>query len=82
MALQIEPKLPQDNRRGEHSPELEALWGSKILRIGWPPELDLSGGGLAIEYENADGQRRTLLLAFSELGLWVEKQERARRWLA
>lgn len=54
-------------------PEFERLSGATILRIGRPLELDVEGGGLAIEFCQQGSDRVELLvLAFNELGFWLE----------
>ena len=65
----IEPRLPRYDGLGEYSPELAALAGATIVRIGCSPKA--KGGGLIIEYRRG-GACHYLTLGFSELGLWVE----------
>jgi hypothetical protein len=69
------PRLPDrrdPSRRGDPFPP--DLIGATVVGFGAaPPECDLEGGGLIIDYMpkgKADPKR--LVLAFNELGMWVE----------
>jgi len=59
-----------------HSPRgkeevFRRLAGAKIVRIGSTAEKGIEGGGLILDYE-LDGRIYRLVLAFTELGMWVE----------
>jgi len=60
--------------RGELVPS--DLIGATILAIGAPTgeEEKPEGGGLLIDYAVAgNGERKRIILAFNELGMWIEK---------
>jgi hypothetical protein len=70
------PRLPDcidSARKGDAFPS--DIIGATILRFGAaPPDCDLEGGGLIIDYVpegQADAKR--LALAFNELGMWVAR---------
>jgi hypothetical protein len=72
MALQIEPELPSFFGDGDYSPELAALAGATILRIGSPKDNAERPCTLAIEFRRAGKDRsEVVMLRFNDLGLWV-----------
>ena len=76
MPVRIEQRLPS-YYGPKDAPELGPLVGSTIVAIGAPvgPKRALEGGGLGIEYRRPGSDRtELLLLAFNELGIWVENR--------
>ena len=72
--LRIEPRLPTHAGAGDHSPEFAGLFGATIVRIGSlvDSKQRVDGNRLGIEYRwPGDDETRTLVLGFSEIGLWV-----------
>jgi hypothetical protein len=72
----IIPRLPDWRDSFERgNPFPPDLIGATIVAFGAaPPEFDLEGGGLIIDYvpqHEADPKR--LVLAFNELGMWIER---------
>jgi hypothetical protein len=69
------PRLPDrlDPRRGDVVPP--DLIGATIVAFGAAaPECDLEGGGLIIDYVPAgEAIPKRIVLAFTELGMWVER---------
>lgn len=66
-------KLPDIYRRRDGLPD--GLRGARIVDIGTPRDPSLvEGGGLVIDYcpEGSKTTRR-VVLAFNELGMWVEE---------
>jgi hypothetical protein len=53
-------------------PDLRPLIGATVLALGKPEGVQLDGGGLAIRYQRTGCAPETILLAFNELGFWVE----------
>lgn len=47
------------------------LRGARIVQIGGAAEHGVDGGGLIIDYIS-DGDKRRVVFAFNELGMWVE----------
>jgi hypothetical protein len=65
------PSLASPYRQPSDIPE--GIEGSRILRFGAAPQhLQVDGGGLVIDFEKANGSRRRVVLAFSEMGMWIE----------
>lgn len=65
---------------GWHPPEggeaaFARLRGARLIQIGSPVEDGLEGGGLVIDYVVAGGSApQRLVLAFNELGMWIEAE--------
>jgi hypothetical protein len=72
MDYEIEPRLPRWKGPGKRSPELDALAGATILKIGVPMGAKVEGGGLAIEYCPPDGAPQVIVFGFNDLALWIE----------
>jgi hypothetical protein len=76
---EILPNLPDRFHpdRGDEFPE--DLLGSTIVRIGTIAEQGLvEGGGLVIDYRPAGSEAaKRLVLAFNDLGMWIETKEMA-----
>jgi hypothetical protein len=72
----IIPRLP-DWRDSAHAGEAfpPDIIGATIVRFGAASqERDLEGGGLIIDYiPKHESEPKRLVLAFSELGMWVER---------
>jgi hypothetical protein len=49
--------------------------GATIVRIGTIPGRDIEGGGLVIDYAPIGGGSKRCVLAFNELGMWIESVE-------
>jgi hypothetical protein len=69
------PRLPDwrdSARRGDTFPP--DIIGATIIHFGAAPtECGLEGGGLIIDYvPHGDSESKRLVLAFNELGMWVE----------
>ena len=69
------PQLPDwrdSARNGEAIPR--DIIGATIIRLGAAPtECDIEGGGLVIDYVPKDANdTKRLVLAFNELGMWIE----------
>lgn len=71
-AIRIEPRHPRYDGTGGHWPEVEALIGCTIVRIGTSPDLDVEGGGLVLEYRTPEGKLEMIVFAFTEIGMWTE----------
>lgn len=69
--VEIIPVLPDyfGSERGDAIPP--DIIGSEIVNFGTIAESAVEGGGLFIDYKVA-GQIRRVVLAFSELGMWIE----------
>jgi len=70
-SAKIIDRLPDsfDSGRGDEVPS--DLAGATILCVG-TVDADLEGGGLAIEYRPpGSDERRRVVFAFNELGMWV-----------
>ncbi|HEY2586582.1 MAG TPA: hypothetical protein VGI81_12535 [Tepidisphaeraceae bacterium] len=66
------PRLPHrfGSDRGQAVPA--DLTGAKILSIGTLADSKaVEGGGLVIDYQTAGGDSKRLLLAGTELGMWI-----------
>jgi hypothetical protein len=63
---------------GPHYPEkaqalLRSPVNATIVRIGSPEEEGIEGGGLVLDYRRSgDDVVRRVVLAFTELGMWIE----------
>ena len=53
--------------------ELARLKGARIIQIGTTTPGLVEGGGLVIDYCHQGQLPERLVLAFSELGMWVER---------
>jgi hypothetical protein len=76
LSASVIPRLPDcrdSARAGDAFPP--DIIGAKILRFGAaPPECELEGGGLIIDYIPLDeSEPKRLVLAFNELGMWIER---------
>lgn len=47
------------------------LAGARIVKIGASSDRKIEGGGLILDYE-LNAQKHRLVLAFTELGMWIE----------
>jgi len=67
------PYLPEAIRQPVEGGDVFArLVGAEIIRIGTTDPGMFEGGGLIIDYCHTGQMARRLVLAFSELGMWVE----------
>ena len=66
------PDWRDSARNGEAIPR--DIIGATIVRLGAaPPECDIEGGGFVIDYVPKDtANTKRLILAFNELGMWIE----------
>ena len=67
------PRLPDFFDRMRGAPIPVDLIGATVNAFGAaPPECDLEGGGLIIDYTPAESaESKRLVLAFNELGMWT-----------
>lgn len=73
--MEIEDCLPGRNEHHRSIPVPRGLVGAVIVDIGAAPIEDcIEGGGLVIDYRAEGSQQvRRLVLAFSEVGMWIER---------
>lgn len=71
--IQRLPDWRDSARNGDAIPS--DIIGSMIVRFGAaPPECDVEGGGLIIDYiPPGESEPKRLVLAFTELGMWIER---------
>jgi len=74
--VEVVPCLPAIFPSGQGRPFPADLIGATILRIGTVSrERAVEGGGLVIDYRKPGGKTaRRIILAFSEVGMWVAHQ--------
>lgn len=77
LGASVIPRLPARRDpavRGDALPE--DIIGAIIVRFGAaPPECDLEGGGLIVDYIPKEAtEPKRLVLAFNELGMWIEAE--------
>jgi hypothetical protein len=74
--MEIEDVLPGCNDHHRYIPIPSRLRGATIVDIGAAPvEMEIEGGGLVIDYRAAESSKiQRLVLAFTELGMWIERE--------
>jgi len=75
LRAEVIPRLPDWRDAARYGAPIPTdIVGATIVSFGAaPPECDLEGGGLIIDYLPIGAtERKRLILAFTELGMWAE----------